>query len=192
MLLLLLLGRPPVWGWLLLLLLLLLYVLIMRVLTRRTPVRVETAILILRKVTLASRVAVGKLRRVGRGSAGWEDVVVCIIVLLVCATCATALTRKGRGNVGHLMSLVEHHLLISPLGELSICWIKVRILLVNLALLWMRMKRETGLVRVLVKGLVKVLLLLLMGGVPTCLLLLYGVRIRLLLRNWRCGGGLFV
>jgi hypothetical protein len=86
------------------------------------------------------------------------------------------------GELVCLLLGVEHHLLISPLGELGI---GVEILAVrgDLALLgWVYLVRLR--VRVLVKG----------GGierlgvgVPSCLLLLYGVGIMVGLRrgNWR-------
>lgn len=159
----------------------------MGVLTIWTSVRVKPAILILldRMVTLTSRVAVGKLGRMSRGRTAWEDVVVRIIVWLATTASPTTLTSERGRNVGHLMTLLvsgKHHLLISPLGKLSTGWVKVRVLLVYLSLGGMSMEREGRLVGVLIERLVE---LLLMRWSPTGLLLLYGVRVRLLLGDWR-------
>ena len=98
---------------------------------------------------------------------------------------APALRRGGGTMLGELVCLllsVEHHLLISPLCELSV-WVEISAVRGDLTLLgrvylvWLR-------VSVLVKG----------GGierlgvgVPPCLLLLYRVGIMVCL--WRGGSG---
>ena len=75
----------------------------------------------------------------------------------------------------NLMSLcgVVHHLLISPLSELRVSWVVVRILGVQLALGRVTMELVGLLMMVLIVRGVK--LLLGMWGCPSGLLLLYGV-----------------
>lgn len=80
-----------------------------------------------------------------------------------------------------LVVSVEHHLLISPLGELGVGRIVIR----RLDLVWRRVRASVERVRLLVWILVESgveLLLLLLSGIPTCcLLLLDRIRIGLLL-----------
>ena len=82
----------------------------------------------------------------------------------------------------NLMSLcgVVHHLLISPLCKLGIG----RIVIGGLDLVWRRVRttveRVGLLMRILVESGVELLLL---SGIPTSLLLLDRIRIRLLLRD---------
>jgi hypothetical protein len=99
---------------------------------------------------------------------------------------APALGRRGRPVLGKLVCLllgVEHHLLISPLGKLSIR-IEKRAVGRDLTLLsWV--DRERLLVWVLVKGSgVEGLSV----SVPSCLLLLNGVRILAVLWSRNSGG----
>ena len=94
----------------------------------------------------------------------------------------TALGAHMWGYVGHLMGLlsVVHHLLISPLCKLGIG----RIVIGGLDLVWRRVRttveRVGLLMRILVESGVELLLL---SGIPTSLLLLDRIRIRLLLRD---------
>lgn len=173
-----------------------------RPLTIRTTIGMEASVGLLWNgvVTLASRVAVwGKLvgMRRGRRTAREEVVIRYRVGREVLAgsgastTCTTTLSR----DVGHLMSVLRivHHLLISPLLELGIGRIVVRVLGMDLS--WRRVAVHDVrlLVRVLVEGRVKLLLRMWRG--PPCLLLLYRVWIRLLLghggRRWGVivGGG---
>ena len=78
---------------------------------------------------------------------------------------------------------VEHHLLISPLSELSI-GVEIRAVRGDLALL-----RRVDLIRLRVRVLVKGGGIERLGvGVPSCLLLLYGVGIMMGLRRGNCRG----
>ena len=98
---------------------------------------------------------------------------------------APALGGGGRTMLGELMCLllgVEHHLLICPLGELSI-GIEILAVRGDLALLgWVYLVRLRVSVLVKGRGIER-----LGVSVPSCLLLLYGVGIMVGLRrrNWR-------
>ena len=85
------------------------------------------------------------------------------------------------------MSLVSvvYHLLISPLSKLGISWVVIWGLSMHLPLAWVSMELVLLLVVVLVKG--GVILLLRVGRLPSCLLLLNRIRVRLL-ADWggRC------
>lgn len=163
-----------------------------RVLTVWATIRMEAVILVLMTamVTLVGWVAVGQLRRMGRGSSaregtvaghgGWHEV-----VTSASASCTATLARMWGWNVGHLMRLVVvcvlHHLLISPLGgELRISWIVIRVLEVHLSLCRMTMKLIGLLVGILVERGVILLGLVRVWCCPSCLLLLDRVRIGLL------------
>jgi hypothetical protein len=101
---------------------------------------------------------------------------------------APALRRRGRPVLRKLMCLllgIEHHLLISPLSELSVR-IEERAVWRDLTLLgWVHLVRL--LVGVLVEGSGVERLSV---GIPSCLLLLDGVRIMMVLwRRRRNSGG---
>ena len=84
--------------------------------------------------------------------------------------------------MGHLMSLVsvEHHLLISPLSKLGIGGVVVGVLELVGRRMGTAVERVGLLMRILVESGVELLLL---SGIPTSLLLLDRIRIRLLLRD---------
>ena len=93
--------------------------------------------------------------------------------------------------MGHLMRLcgVVHHLLVGPLGELSVSWVVVLSLGVQLALGGVAVDLVGLLVMVLIERGVKLLLRMWRG--PSGLLLLYGVWVGWL-ADLGGGGGMIV
>lgn len=135
-------------------------------------------------------VAVRELRRMRRGRAAGEGVEALLTHGEVvggrrCAGLGTGLLLTGplRADVGDLMRGVlgvEHHLLISPLCELGVGGVVVGVLGVHLLL-----GVEGVRLLVLVEGGAAIELLRRMGCGPAGLLLLHGVRVRLLRMRWR-------